>query len=78
MDICKNLNSIKYFEKSVLTIGSFDGMHCGHLEIIRDLQTIAKKKNHPSIVITFDPHRYLFYKNMSLQIGMFQQVLIKN
>ena len=56
MDICKNLNSIKYFEKSVLTIGSFDGMHCGHLEIIRDLQTIAKKKNHPSIVITFDPH----------------------
>ena len=41
MDICKNLNSIKHFEKSVLTIGSFDGMHCGHLEIIRDLQMIA-------------------------------------
>ena len=56
MDICKNLNSIKHFEKSVLTIGSFDGMHCGHLEIIRDLQMIAKKKNYPSIVITFDPH----------------------
>ena len=56
MDICKNLNSIKHFKKSVLTIGSFDGMHCGHLEVIRDLKTIAEKKNHPSIVITFDPH----------------------
>jgi len=56
MDICKSLNSIKHFEKSVLTIGSFDGMHCGHLEIIRDLQMIAKKNFLPSIVITFDPH----------------------
>ena len=56
MDICKNLNSIKHFEKSVLTIGSFDGIHCGHLEIIKDLHTIAEKKNHPAIVVTFDPH----------------------
>ena len=56
MEICKNLNSIKHFKNSVLTIGSFDGIHCGHLEIIKDLQAIAKKKSHPSIVVTFNPH----------------------
>ena len=41
MDICKNLNSIKHFETSVLTIGSFDGMHRGHFEIISTLQNLA-------------------------------------
>ena len=64
MDICKNLNSIKHFKSSVLTIGSFDGIHCGHLEIIKDLQTIANNKNHPSIVVTFNPHpKYVLCKN---------------
>ena len=66
MDICKNLISIKHFEKSVLTIGSFDGMHHGHLEIIRDLQNIAEKKNHPSIVITFNPHPKFVLQNHEL------------
>ena len=56
MDICKNLNTITHFNKSVLTIGSFDGMHCGHIEIIKELIKKAGKNKCPSIVITFNPH----------------------
>ena len=56
MDICKNLNTITHFNKSVLTIGSFDGIHCGHIEIIKELIKRAEKNKCPSIVITFDPH----------------------
>ena len=56
MVICKNLEQIYHLEESVLTIGSFDGMHQGHLEIISHLVDISKLKNLPSVVITFDPH----------------------
>ena len=56
MDICKNLNTITHFNKSVLTIGSFDGIHCGHIEIIKELIKKADKNKCPSIVITFNPH----------------------
>ena len=56
MVICKNLNIIPHLDKSVLTIGSFDGMHRGHMEIIKDVKLKAGRKNIPSVVITFDPH----------------------
>ena len=56
MVICKDLEHIQYFEQSVLTIGSLDGMHRGHIEIISDLKAISKSNNIPSVVITFDPH----------------------
>ena len=46
MDICKNLNTITHFNKSVLTIGSFDGIHCGHIAIIKELLKIAESERH--------------------------------
>ena len=56
MVICKDLEHIQHFDASVLTIGSLDGMHRGHIEIISDLKAISKLNNLPSVVITFDPH----------------------
>ena len=56
MDICTDLITISHFDKSVLTIGAFDGMHYGHMEIIKELQLKSEYKNLPAIVITFDPH----------------------
>ena len=56
MVICKTLKHIHKFDASVLTMGFLDGIHLGHTEIIADLIKIAKEKNLPSVVITFDPH----------------------
>lgn len=39
-----------------LTIGSFDGVHRGHQEIIRHLVTGAHKVGAPAVVLTFYPH----------------------
>ena len=39
-----------------VAIGNFDGVHRGHLEIIRRLIERAQSVNGPAIVFTFDPH----------------------
>lgn len=39
-----------------VTIGSFDGVHRGHQEIIRQLTAGARKAGAPAVVLTFHPH----------------------
>ena len=43
-------------KKSVLTVGTFDGIHLGHREIIKELLKIAKEKDLVSSLLTFEPH----------------------
>ncbi|HDN85967.1 MAG: hypothetical protein DRP68_00895 [Candidatus Omnitrophota bacterium] len=39
----------------VATVGVFDGLHLGHLVLIRKLRKLAKRKKLPSLVVTFWP-----------------------
>jgi riboflavin kinase/FMN adenylyltransferase len=41
---------------SVLTIGSFDGLHLGHQALIRSLVEAGRRDGLPSVVVTFYPH----------------------
>ena len=56
MVISKNINNITQLDASALTMGSFDGMHVGHMEVINTVKSVAQKKDIPTVVITFDPH----------------------
>tara|TARA_X000001036_G_scaffold344858_2_gene324535 strand:+ start:1232 stop:2179 length:948 start_codon:yes stop_codon:yes gene_type:complete len=56
MEIYKKLDNFKPLKKSVITIGSYDGLHRGHFHIINRLHSIASSTNSKSVVITFDPH----------------------
>ena len=49
-------NKIDAIEGSVLTLGNFDGLHTGHMKIIRKVVRDAKALGLPSLVYTFDPH----------------------
>jgi riboflavin kinase/FMN adenylyltransferase len=51
----ENLEEIKIL-KSWLTIGTFDGVHLGHQQIINSLIKGAQATQIPTIVVTFFPH----------------------
>jgi riboflavin kinase/FMN adenylyltransferase len=41
---------------TVVTIGSFDGVHSGHRVLLQHLKAMAQRLNAESVVVTFDPH----------------------
>ncbi len=56
MEVVYSLSDIRYNKNSVVTVGTFDGVHLGHKEIIRELISRAKNISGRSVLITFNPH----------------------
>ena len=56
MDVFTNINKIPKINGSVLTIGSFDGLHLGHQEVIKKVVAYSNALKIPSVVVTFEPH----------------------
>jgi len=50
------LNAPLGLDRPVVTMGTFDGLHRGHLAIVERLLAIAKKMDAPDVAVTFDPH----------------------
>lgn len=55
MQVHYGLENIR-IEKPVVTIGSFDGVHKGHVQVIEGLRRCARKLQGESVIISFDPH----------------------
>ena len=60
-------NSLEDFKpdfKTIVTIGTFDGVHFGHKYIIEHLNRIAKREGGQSVLLTFSPHpRHVLYED---------------
>ncbi len=56
MEIYPSIDACPKMDNASLTIGSYDGLHRGHHELIRNMVSYAHAKNIPSVVVTFDPH----------------------
>ena len=52
----KTAKDYKLLSNSVVTIGTFDGVHVGHKKIIKRLVKIAKEEHLQAVVLTFFPH----------------------
>jgi riboflavin kinase/FMN adenylyltransferase len=48
--------------RSCLTIGSYDGVHSGHQQILHGLVEQAHENGEPAVVVTFHPHPVLVIK----------------
>lgn len=70
MEIYRDLSQLPIIENAVITIGSFDGVHMGHQQIIKQINDLARSINGQSVLITFHPHPRLVVagKNHDLKL----------
>lgn len=50
------LHDVEKNSASVVTVGTFDGVHEGHKSLISTVVEKAQKRNARSVVVSFDPH----------------------
>lgn len=56
MQVWNQLHEVPGNQRSVVTIGNFDGMHQGHSRVIETCVDRAHKRGCDSVALTFDPH----------------------
>ncbi|MBL7075199.1 bifunctional riboflavin kinase/FAD synthetase [candidate division KSB1 bacterium] len=63
MEIITNLDQLSGLSGTIVTVGTFDGVHLGHQGVIQRLITQAWKNGSPSAVLTFSPHPQMVIKS---------------
>lgn len=56
MKVHYDLELLPEFRNAIVTIGTFDGVHMGHRQIIDKLKAEAKANDGETVIITFHPH----------------------
>ncbi len=56
MQVHRDIENLPFFRNAVVTIGTFDGVHMGHRQVIDKLKTEAKAVDGETVIITFHPH----------------------
>ena len=60
------LKKYKYTD-SIISIGSFDGVHLAHKKIFNKMKLLKKQSNSKSIVITFNPSPKFVLQNQNIK-----------
>jgi riboflavin kinase/FMN adenylyltransferase len=69
MEIFEDLSKVTYDKNTVVTLGTFDGIHAGHKKIIEEVVARSSFYGGRNFLITFDPHpRSIVSKDYKIQI----------
>jgi len=64
----KSIEEIERNKNTVLTIGTFDGIHKGHKALFERLKEYSSKNNLRNVVITFEPHPRTVVSNFDIKL----------
>ena len=56
LKIYNSINNFTTTKKTIVTLGTFDGVHIGHNAILDKICKVAKHENLESVILTFFPH----------------------
>lgn len=63
MRIFNSINDFTATKKTIVTLGTFDGVHIGHNAILDKICKAAQQENLESVILTFFPHPRLIVSN---------------
>lgn len=73
MNVFHSAQSFKSSQKTIVTLGTFDGMHIGHQAILNKLKLQKKIKGYETLVLTFFPHPRMVL-NTDCQISLLNTI----
>lgn len=44
------------FGPTIVSVGNFDGVHCGHQQVLKEVVRRARENSNKAVALTFDPH----------------------
>lgn len=56
MTVLHGFESPALYREGFVSIGNFDGVHCGHQAMVAELVSRARAQKVPAVALTFDPH----------------------
>jgi riboflavin kinase/FMN adenylyltransferase len=65
LKIFNSINDFSWSKKTILTLGTFDGVHKGHRKILEKLTKNTENEQTESLVLTFFPHPRMVLKGQS-------------
>ena len=69
MQVSQSINAFSSSKKTIVTLGTFDGVHLGHKSILNKLIEATENGLYESVVLTFYPHpRLILQQEHSLQL----------
>ncbi|MGH2574834.1 MAG: bifunctional riboflavin kinase/FAD synthetase [Ignavibacteria bacterium] len=70
MKVFRNIGEVSRDNNTVISIGTFDGVHLAHRLIINKVLELSKSGDARSLIITFDPHPQEVLKSKSPEIKL--------
>jgi len=70
MKFARHIEEIPYNKNSIITVGTFDGVHLAHQKIIKEVVTLARTNGSRSVVVTFEPHPREVVSNADTKIQL--------
>ena len=68
--IYDNIDRIERKVATIISVGTFDGVHFAHRQVINKVLSLARENNARSFLITFDPHPQEVLKNKTPDIQL--------
>jgi riboflavin kinase/FMN adenylyltransferase len=69
VQVHRSIENFKNKKPTIVTIGTFDGVHIGHKEILKKLTSEAARLNLESVILTFFPHpRMVLQKESDIKL----------
>jgi riboflavin kinase/FMN adenylyltransferase len=70
MTIFRNIDDIIRDDSTIISVGTFDGVHYAHRQVIKKVLNLASEHGARSFIVTFDPHPQEVLKNKTPDIKL--------